>query len=97
MQIFVLIRSMGKKEFLSFPDKKILEMLLRILNNNRIDKDKGILIQLAVALKDIQVEVNISDTTTCDISKRILEKAVRYAKKGLDSTQIQYLIMSKKS
>jgi hypothetical protein len=29
MQIYVLIRSMGKKEFLAFPDKKILEMLLQ--------------------------------------------------------------------
>ena len=40
-------------------------MLLRILSDNRVDKDKGILIQLAVALKDIQVEVNISDTNIC--------------------------------
>lgn len=72
-------------------------MLLRVLNDNRVDKDKGMLIQLAVALKDIQVEVNISDTNICEISRRILEKAVRYAKKGLDGTQIQYLIMSKKT
>jgi hypothetical protein len=72
-------------------------MMLRILRDIRIEKDRGMVIQLAVALKDIQVEVNISDSTICDISRKILERAVRYARKGLDYTQTQYLIMSKKS
>jgi len=40
---------------LSFPDKKILEMLLKFINDKKIDKDKEMIIQLAVALKDVQV------------------------------------------
>jgi hypothetical protein len=40
-------------------------------------------IQLAVALKDIQVEVNISDCNMYEISENMQEKAVELAKKGL--------------
>lgn len=40
-------------------------MLLKFINDKKIDKDKEMIIQLAVALKDVQVQANISDTNIC--------------------------------
>jgi hypothetical protein len=60
---------------LSFPDKKILEMLLIGLKEKKIDAIMAI--HFAVALKDIQVEINISDDNICDISRKIQARAVR--------------------
>ncbi len=53
-QIYIIIRSIGKKEFLSFPDKKILEMLLFEIEKLDIS-EADMLVRMSVALKDIDI------------------------------------------
>jgi hypothetical protein len=71
---------MGKRDFLSFPDKKILEMLLKELKNRKLT---DLTITLAVALKDLNVQINLGDYRYYSISDRIQAKAVSIIQEGL--------------
>lgn len=70
-------------------------MILLSLKERNIDT--LMTIQLAVALKDLHVEVNISDSQIFGISRNIQERALNLAEKGLPYTQIHYLMTTKKS
>jgi hypothetical protein len=79
MQIYIILRSMGKRDFLSFPDKKILEMLLIELKDRKLT---DLTIPLAVALKDLNVQANLGDYRYYSISDRTQAKALALIQEG---------------
>lgn len=70
-------------------------MILLSLKERNIDA--LMTVQLAVALKDLQVEANISDAQIFGISRNIQERALNLVEKGLPYTQIHYLMTTKRS
>ena len=61
MQSYILIKSLAQRTFLSFPDKKILEMVLLTLKAQAKNIDNTMMIKFAIALKNCNIKANISD------------------------------------
>jgi hypothetical protein len=75
-QLFVTVKSLSKKSFLSFADKLILQTILDDLNKREKEIDKSLIIQLAKALVDLDFVATLADNHTLTICENILSKAL---------------------
>lgn len=61
MQKYIFIKSLSKRNFLSYIDKKILEMILLTLKKEMKEIDSNMILKLANAIKNCHIKANISD------------------------------------
>lgn len=82
IQCYVILKSISKKDYMSFVDKKIMEMFLITLKKRFRSIDDKMILWIAIALKDCRIRANISDHNLLSIVDLIMTKAVNKIKHG---------------
>ena len=90
---FIVIKSLALKSFLSFVDKKILEMFIYNLQFIRNNIDNSLYYSLCKALVDLNLSANISDHNILSMVDSYFENAIHKMKEEpFKIDNVEYLL-----